>query len=60
MTDKQAALVKQLVTAVMAIVLLSLMTWIVLSPHTSEEIAKAALVICGTAVGFIFGRESAR
>jgi len=38
-------------------VLIVAMTWIVLSP-TTDEIAKAALIIIGTAVGFLFGRET--
>lgn len=53
-------LVKTLTTFVLAVVLLIAMTWIVVSPGTTDEQAKGALVIIGSAVGFIFGRESAR
>jgi hypothetical protein len=33
------------------------MTWIVLSPET-DEVAKAALVIIGTTIGFVFGKNT--
>jgi len=56
--DRFLALAKLLITALMAIVLIVAMTWIVLAP-VSEEATKGALVIIGTAVGFIFGRETA-
>jgi len=56
--DRVLALAKLLITALMAIVLIVAMTWIVLAP-VSEEATKGALVIIGTAVGFIFGRETA-
>jgi len=46
-----------LVSALLAIVLIMAMTWIVLSP-VSDEASKAALVIIGTAVGFLFGKET--
>jgi len=60
MDPKTIELIKTLTTAVIAIILLLAMTWIVLSPNVSDELSKAALVIIGSAVGFIFGRESAR
>ena len=47
------------VEAVLAIVLLVAMTWIVLSPTATDEAAKAALVVVGSAVGFLFGRQTA-
>src|SRR5262245_19540514 len=50
-------LAKLLVSAVLAIVLIVAMTWIVLAP-VSDEASKAALVIVGTTVGFLFGRET--
>jgi len=37
-------------------VLIVAMTWIVLSP-ANDEINKAALLVVGSAVGFIFGRQ---
>jgi len=58
-TDQQLALAKLLVTAVMAVVLILAMTWIIVTP-VSDEATKGALVIIGSAVGFIFGRETAR
>lgn len=57
MDDRVIALVKLATTTVMAVVLIVAMTWIVLEP-VSEEATKGALVIIGTAVGFIFGRET--
>lgn len=48
------------VEAVLAIVLLVAMTWIVLSPTATDEAAKAALVVVGSAVGFLFGRQTAK
>lgn len=56
--DRVIALAKLVITAIMSIVLIVAMTWIVLAP-VSEEATKGALVIIGTAVGFIFGRETA-
>ena len=57
MTDQQVQLAKLVISGVLALVLIVAMTWIVLSP-TTEEVAKAALIIIGTAVGFVFGRET--
>ena len=56
-SNDKLALVKTLSTAVIAIVLILAMTWIVISPAT-DETAKAALVVIGSAVGFVFGRET--
>ena len=53
------SLVKTLATVVVAIVLIVAMTWIVVSPSTDEAVSKAALLIVGSAVGFMFGRETA-
>jgi hypothetical protein len=52
-------LAKLIVTAVMALVLILAMTWIIVVP-VSDEATKGALVIIGSAVGFIFGRETTR
>jgi len=57
---QKLALVKTLATVVVAIVLVVCMTWIVLSPSTNEATSKAALLIVGSAVGFMFGRETAK
>jgi hypothetical protein len=51
------SLVKILIQGVLALVLLLAMTWIVLSP-SNDEATKAALVIIGTAVGFLFGQRT--
>jgi len=51
------AYLRIIVMAVLALVLIVCMTWIVVSPVT-DETSKAALVIVGSAVGFIFGRET--
>ena len=59
MTDHQLALVKTLATVVIAVVLIACMTWIVVSPTTDEAASKAALLVVGSAVGFMFGRETA-
>ena len=41
----------------MVLVLIIAMTWIVLSPQ-SDEISKAALLIVGSAVGFLAGKAT--
>jgi len=58
-SEQHLALVKTLATVVVAIVLIVAMTWIVVSPSTDEAVSKAALLIVGSAVGFMFGRETA-
>jgi hypothetical protein len=57
MTEQQIELVKVLSAALVSIVLILAMTWIVVSP-TTDETQKGALVVIGSAVGFIFGRET--
>lgn len=51
-------LVKIVIEGALALVLIVAMTWIVLSP-VSDEASKAALVIVGSTVGFLFGRHTA-
>ncbi|HYW86178.1 MAG TPA: hypothetical protein VFB50_00300 [Chloroflexota bacterium] len=58
MDHSQLELVKTIATAVIAIVLIVAMSWIVLSPTTDEAASKAALLVVGSAVGFLFGRET--
>jgi hypothetical protein len=58
-TERHVAVAKLVISGILALVLIIAMTWIVLSP-TTEEVAKAALIIIGTAVGFVFGRETTR
>ena len=52
-------LIRTIGTAAIAIVLIIAMTWIVVSPQTDEAASKAALLVVGSAVGFMFGRETA-
>jgi len=59
MTEQHLELAKLAVTALMALVLIGAMTWIIVAP-VSDEATKGALVIIGSAVGFIFGRETVR
>lgn len=42
----------------MALVLIVAMTWIVISPDTNDEASKAALVVVGSTVGFLFGKHT--
>jgi len=56
-SDQWLQLVRILSTLLIALVLIGAMTWIVVSP-VSDEATKAALVIVGSAVGFLFGRET--
>ena len=58
MDSSRLELVKTIATAVIAIVLIVAMSWIVLSPSTDEAASKAALLVVGSAVGFLFGRET--
>lgn len=60
MSESLVKIVHLVVEAVIAIVLLIAMTWIVLSPTATDEAAKAALVVVGSAVGFLFGRQTAK
>jgi hypothetical protein len=48
---------KLAIQGVLALVLILAMTWIVLSP-ASDEASKAALVIIGSTVGFLFGKHT--
>ena len=60
MSEEHVKIAHLIVEAVIAIVLLVAMTWIVLSPTATDEAAKAALVVVGSAVGFLFGRQTAK
>ena len=51
-------LIKTAATVLIAVTLLVCMTWIVVSPSTTDETAKAALVVVSGGLGFIFGRET--
>lgn len=59
MSEHTTEVIRLIVEAVIALVLLVAMTWIVVTPTTSDEAAKGALVIVGSAVGFLFGRQTA-
>lgn len=52
-------IVSIIVQGVLALVLVIGMIWIVIEPSVNDETTKAALVIIGSAVGFIFGRQTA-
>ena len=58
-SDHTLAIIKTTATVLVSIVLIIAMTWIVLSPSTNESADKAALLVIGSAVGFMFGRETA-
>jgi len=58
MDEHRLELIRTLASAGIAVVLIVAMTWIVLSPHTDEAANKAALLVVGSAVGFLFGRET--
>jgi len=58
MGEQRLELVRTLATAAIAVVLILAMTWIVVLPHTDESASKAALLVVGSAVGFLFGRET--
>lgn len=60
MSEQHVQVIHLIVEAIIAVVLLLAMTWIVLSPTATDEAAKAALVVVGSAVGFLFGRQTAK
>ena len=49
---------KLVIQAIIAVVLVLCMTWIVVLPHTDEAATKAALLVVGSAVGFLFGKNT--
>ena len=57
-SEQHVAVYQLVIQAVLAIVLVVAMTWIVLSPTTSDSAAKAALVVVSSAMGFLFGRHT--
>lgn len=59
MSDQHLELIKVLTQAALALVLLIGMIWVILSPNTSDAASKSALVILGSAAGFVFGRQTA-
>lgn len=56
MSEKQLSIIIQ---GILALVVVVGMVWIVVTPSVSDEATKAALVIISSAVGFIFGRQTA-
>jgi hypothetical protein len=50
-------IISLVVQGILALVLIVAMTWIVLSP-VNDETSKAALVVVGSTVGFLFGKHS--
>jgi hypothetical protein len=57
MSDQHVAIYRLVIQAVIAVVLLVAMTWIVLSPATSDTASKAALVVVSSAMGFLLGKH---
>ena len=57
MSDQHVAVYRLVIQAVIAVVLLVAMTWIVLSPATSDTASKAALVVVSSAMGFLLGKH---
>jgi len=51
------SLAKLIIQGLLALVLIMAMTWIVLSP-VNDEASKAALVIIGSTIGFLFGKHT--
>lgn len=57
MDERQLALAKIVIEALLALVLIITMTWVILSP-TSDEVTKGALVIISAATGYLFGKHT--
>lgn len=55
--EHRLSLAKTIASSLVAIALIVGMTWIVRSPYR-DETKKAALLVLGRAVGYIFGRET--
>ena len=58
MGDLNERVLNMIIQGVIALVLIVAMTWIIVNP-VSDEATKGALVIVSSAVGFIFGRQTA-
>ena len=58
MSEQHVAVYRLVIQAVIALVLLVAMTWIVLSPNTSDTASKAALVVVSSAMGFLLGKHT--
>ena len=58
MSDQHVAVYRLVIQAVIAVVLLLTMSWIVLSPATSDAASKAALVVVSSAMGFLLGKHT--
>ncbi|HEY1295452.1 MAG TPA: hypothetical protein VGJ60_20430 [Chloroflexota bacterium] len=57
MTERHLELVKVIIQAVLALVVIAAMTWIILSPVT-DEVTKGALVVISGTTGFLFGKHT--
>jgi hypothetical protein len=57
-SDQHVVVYRLVIQAVIAVVLLVAMTWIVLSPATSDTASKAALVVVSSAMGFLLGKHT--
>jgi hypothetical protein len=56
-TERHLELVKVIIQAVLALVVIAAMTWIILSPVT-DEVTKGALVVISGTTGFLFGKHT--
>jgi len=51
-------IVRLVIQAILALVLLAGMIWVVLSPNVTDEVTKAALVVISSAAGYLFAKHS--
>lgn len=58
MSEHHVSLAKLGIQAVLALVVLVLMVWIIVTPTVTDETTKAALVIVSSTVGFLFGKNT--
>lgn len=56
--EGHSQVIRLVVQAVIAIVLVIAMTWIVLSPNTTDEASKAALIVVSSAMGYLLGKQT--
>jgi len=58
MSTSIEALIKYGLQIVLALVLIVMMGWIIVSPSTTDEISKAALVVVSSTAGFLLGKST--
>jgi len=52
------AIIRLIIQAVLALVLIVGMIWIILTPAVNDEVTKAALVVISSAAGYLFAKHS--